>query len=180
MADKTRPALGLDEVLSVAFAGRPKDMGACVGHFANSLPVKIPIWKALGADGSSRGFRSLVAAVSKNMSAVKTAEMIAPIEVSRACREMNIDYQPPRVAVTYSPKLARTECRLFPVEGSWDLFFCFLEYEDDVKLGVCILPSRAGESRHESLLTLVFFFSKGHLRSSGLLRQDSQRHEAAV
>lgn len=136
VADKTRPALGLDEVLSVAFAGRPKDMTACVGHFANSLPVKIPIWKALGPDGSSRSFRSLVSAVSKSMSAIKKAEMIAPIEVSRACRAMDIDYQPPRVAVTYSPKLARTECRLFPVEGSWDLFFCFLEYEEDVKLGV--------------------------------------------
>lgn len=139
VADQTRPQLGLDEVLSVAFAGRPKDMGACVGHFANSLPVSIPIWQVLQADGSTRSFKELVSAVSKNMSAVKKAEMVAPIEVARACRNANVDYEPPRVAVTYSPKLARSECRLFPVEGSWDLFFCFLEYEEDVKLGVCCL-----------------------------------------
>jgi len=124
VADKTRPQLGLDEVLGVAFAGRPKDMGACAGHFANTLPVKIPIWQALKADPTGRSFRSLVGAVSKNMSTIKKAELVAPIEVARACRSMSMDYQPPRVAVTYSPKLARKECRLFPVEGSWALFFC--------------------------------------------------------
>jgi hypothetical protein len=161
VADKTHPQLGLDEVLGVAFAGRPKDMGACAGHFANTLPVKIPIWQALKADPTGRSFRSLVGAVSKNMSTIKKAELVAPIEVARACRSMSMDYQPPRVAVTYSPKLARKECRLFPVEGSWDLFFCFLEYEEDVKLGVCVaLPACAYLiSRYSNISPL------GHLRS---------------
>ncbi len=136
MLDKARPQLGRDEVLSLGFSGRPKEMTACVGQFANALPVKIPLWCALVSHTSDRSLKSLVSAVSKNISAVKKAEMFSAVEVVRACRSLNIDYTPPRVAVTYSPKVANSECRLFPVEGSWDLFFCFLEYEEDVKLGV--------------------------------------------
>lgn len=136
--DKTRPKLGLDEVLSVAFGGRPKEMNTCVGNFVNLLPVKIPVWQALGK--SDRSFKSLVSAVSKNLSSIKKAELFPPVEVARECRKQNIDYQTPRVAVTYSPKLAKSECRLFPVEGNWDLLFCFLEYDDDVKLGVSYDP----------------------------------------
>ncbi|KAH8706253.1 hypothetical protein BGZ61DRAFT_493214 [Ilyonectria robusta] len=83
---------------------------------------------------------SLVSAVGKNISAVKRAELFPAVEVVRSCRNLNIDYIPPKVAVTYSPKLAKSGCRLFPVEGSWDLFFCFLEYENDVKLGVIYNP----------------------------------------
>lgn len=109
---------------------------SCVGQFANALPVKVPLWQVLNSDKSDRSFKSLVSAVGKNISAVKKAEMFPALEIARACREQNIDYQPPRVAVTYSPKLAKAGCRLFPVEGSWDLFFCFLDYEEDVKLGV--------------------------------------------
>lgn len=134
VVDKTRPQFGRDEVLSVGFGGRPKEMAACVGQFANALPVKIPLWNALHkSDGS---FKALVAAVGKNISAVKKAELFPAVDVVRSCRRLYIDYEPPKVAVTYSPKLAKSECRLFPVEGSWDLFFCFLEYENDVKLGV--------------------------------------------
>ncbi|KAF7554762.1 hypothetical protein G7Z17_g2660 [Cylindrodendrum hubeiense] len=136
--DKTKPQFGRDEVLSVGFGSRNKDMASCVGQFANALPVKIPLWCAIHkGDGS---FKALVSAVSKNISAVKRAEMFPAVEVVRSCRNMNIDYEPPKVAVTYSPKLAKSGCRLFPVEGSWDLFFCFLEYENDVKLGVIYNP----------------------------------------
>lgn len=81
-----------------------------------------------------------MSAVGKNISAVKKAELFPAIEVARASRSLNVDYRPPSVAVTYSPKLANPECRLFPVEGSWDLFFCFLEHEEDVKLGVIYNP----------------------------------------
>lgn len=138
VVDKTRPAFGLDEVLSIGFGGRPHELDACVGQFANALPVKLPLWQALyGGDGS---FKALVSAVGKNISAVKKAELFPAIEVARASRSLNVDYRPPRVAVTYSPKLANPECRLFPVEGSWDLFFCFLEYDEDVKLGVIYNP----------------------------------------
>ncbi|KYK57278.1 amino acid adenylation domain protein [Drechmeria coniospora] len=138
VVDKAKPQFGKDEVLSIGFGSRPKGMGACIGQFANALPVKVPLWDVLHqADGS---FKALVSAVGKNISAVKRAELFPAVDVVRSCRDLNIDYSPPRVTVTYSPKLARSECRLFPVEGSWDLFFCFLEYEDDVKLGVIYNP----------------------------------------
>ncbi|KAM4066491.1 AMP-binding enzyme [Hirsutella rhossiliensis] len=138
VVDKKRPQFRKDEMLAVGFGSRPREMGACVGQFANALPVRVPLWKAL--DESDGSFRALVAAVGKNVSAVKKAELFPAVEVARSCRGLNIDYEPPRVAVTYSPKLARSECRLFPVEGSWDLFFCFLEYDTDVKLGVIYNP----------------------------------------
>ena len=114
-------------------------MATCIGQFANALPVRIPLWDSLERhDGS---FRSLVTATGKNLSAVKKAELLPPVDVARAARESGRDYAPPKVAVTYSPKLANAECRLFPVEGPWDLFVCFLEYEEDIKLGVIYDPS---------------------------------------
>lgn len=138
VVDKTHPAFGLDETLSIGFGGRPRELDACVGQFANALPIKLPLWQVLHCgDGS---FKALVSAVGKNISAVKKAELFPAIEVARASRSFNINYKPPRVAVTYSPKLANSEYRLFPVEGSWDLFFCFLEHEEDVKLGVIYNP----------------------------------------
>lgn len=133
--DQTRPRLGEDEILAVAFAGRPKDFQRCVGQFANALLVQVPLWNCL-LDSPQSTLQSLVKAVSSNVSQAKRAELFPPIEVARCSRTHNIQYQPPKVAVTYSPKLAREECQLFPVEGAWDLFFCFLEYENDVRLGV--------------------------------------------
>lgn len=31
---------------------------------------------------------------------------------------------------------SREECQLFPTEGAWALFFCFLEFDKEVKLRV--------------------------------------------
>ncbi|KAM3435501.1 hypothetical protein MY4824_004817 [Beauveria thailandica] len=140
VADRTRPPLGKEEVLSVGFGGRPKEMNSsCVGQFANALPVRLPLWQTLEqGDGS---FRSFVSAVGKNLSAVKKAELFPAIELARLSRESGNDYQPPKVAVTYSPKLAKAGCRIFPVEGPWDLFICFLEEEYNVKLGVIYDPT---------------------------------------
>ncbi|KAM3505259.1 hypothetical protein MY10362_003058 [Beauveria mimosiformis] len=140
VADRTRPPLGKEEVLSVGFGGRPQEMNSsCVGQFANALPVKLPLWQTLEqGDGS---FRSFVSAVGKNLSAVKKAELFPAIELARISRESGNNYQPPKVAVTYSPKLAKAGCRIFPVEGPWDLFVCFLEEEYDVKLGVIYDPT---------------------------------------
>ncbi|KAM5343580.1 hypothetical protein ACJ41O_012117 [Fusarium nematophilum] len=133
--DKKHLQHGRDEVISVGFGGRPKGMETCVGQFANALPVKMPLWKVLETQDGS--FKSLVSAVGSNISAVKRAELVPALDVVQARRSLNLDSQLPNVAVTYSPKLAESGCcRLFPVEGSWDLFFCFLEYEDNVKLGV--------------------------------------------
>lgn len=132
--NKPRPQFGKDEIMSVGFGSRPKEMLNCVGQFANALPIRVPVWQVMSdGDGS---FKALVSALGKNISSVKKAELFPAVDVVRSCRDRNLDYEPPRVTVTYSPKLANAECRLFPVEGSWDLFFCFLEYEDDVKLGV--------------------------------------------
>ncbi|KAG8418963.1 putative Hybrid PKS-NRPS biosynthetic cluster [Metarhizium acridum] len=140
VADITHPPFGHDEVVSVAFGSRPKEMDSCIGQFANALPVKIPLWECLGADASQTAFKSLVSVVGKNISAVKKAELFPATELARTCRNLNMDYEPPKVTVTYSPKLAEPSCLLFPVEGPWDLFFCFLEYEDHVKLGVIYNP----------------------------------------
>nr|POF14112.1 hybrid pks-nrps synthetase tas1 [Quercus suber] len=150
--DRTRPSFNVNEVLSIGFGGRPKEMASAVGHFANALPVKVPIWQALDPSTSDQSFKSLVSALGKNLSMVKKAEMLPPIDVVRACREQGLDYQSPRVTVTYSPKLAEEECRLFPVEGSWDLFFCFLEYETDVKLGVRICHGLSSCSKLKVLI----------------------------
>ncbi|KAJ2964349.1 hypothetical protein NQ176_g10799 [Zarea fungicola] len=46
-----------------------------------------------------------------------------------------------KVAVTLSPKLADDRCTLYPVNGVWDLFFCFLEHADGVSLGVISDPT---------------------------------------
>ncbi|KAF2015411.1 acetyl-CoA synthetase-like protein [Aaosphaeria arxii CBS 175.79] len=159
--DQTRPQRNKDLVLSVGFGSRPKEMNSCIGQFANALPVKVPLWKILESKSAGRNFASLVSATGKNISAVKKAEMFPAVDVVRACRSATVDYEPPRVAVTYSPKLAKPECRLFPVEGTWDLFFCFLEYENDVKLGVIYNPKvfslqqiRDMETKFEGLVQL--------------------------
>ncbi|KAI0190564.1 amino acid adenylation domain protein [Astrocystis sublimbata] len=162
--DKTRPPLGRDEVLNIALGGRPREMTSCVGQFANTLPVNIPLWRCLQGYDQTNGYRtsaSLVSMFKKIMSSVKQSELFPSIELLRTCRDMNINYQPPKVTVTFSPKLANGECRMFPVEGSWDLLFCFLEYEADVKLGVIYNPRvfsgeamRGMKSQFENLVTL--------------------------
>lgn len=137
VANVTRPQYRKDEVLAVGFGGRPQDMGNTVGQFANALPVKVGFWDVLTATGPQQGtFRELVKAVGRNVSAVKKAQMLAPIEVAQACRDLGIAYKPPRVAITYSPKLSDDAHRLFPVEGSWNLFFPFHEYDSEVRCGV--------------------------------------------
>ena len=133
VADRTRPPLGSEQVVSVGFGSRPESMANCIGQFANALPVKMPLWRAYSSDGS---FRSLVAATGKNISSVKKNELFPVLDIAKAVRESGASYDAPRVAITYSPRLANTGCRLFPVNGVWDLFFCFLEYEDVVELGV--------------------------------------------
>uniref|UniRef100_A0A0C4DIN8 Uncharacterized protein n=1 Tax=Fusarium oxysporum (strain Fo5176) TaxID=660025 RepID=A0A0C4DIN8_FUSOF len=142
VANVTRPQLGLDEVLAVGFGSRPQEMGSTVGQFANALPVNVGFWDALTTKGPHQGtFREFVKAIGRNVSAVKRAQMLAPIEVAHACREFDIAYKPPRVAITYSPELSHPDHRLFPVEGAWNLFFPFHEYESEVRCGLVYDPS---------------------------------------
>ncbi|KAF2733364.1 acetyl-CoA synthetase-like protein [Polyplosphaeria fusca] len=143
IVDHSRPRFSTDEVITVAFGGRPKGMENHIGQFTNGLPVKLPLWEAV-LDGDGR-FKTFVGAVSNNISRVKRAETVSPIEVAAMCRDSNMLYTPPKVAVSYSPALADSRCRLFPVEGSWDLFFCFLQTGDNVQLGVVYDPVAISE-----------------------------------
>ena len=131
---------GEDQALTVGFAGRPKGFERTIGQFANGLPIKIPIWDCLSNELDTGTLTSLIAAVSRNVGKMKRAELFSPLDVAKSSRSHGIDYVPPKVAVTYSPRLAEHECSLFPVEGAWDLFFCFLEEEDGVNLGVRLTP----------------------------------------
>jgi len=58
------------------------------------------------------------------------------MDIHKFAREEGFHVPRSQVAITLSPKLSRPECSLYPVEGNWDLFFCFLEAEDSVSLGV--------------------------------------------
>ena len=73
------------------------------------------------------------------MSRAKNFDRFPVVDVYRAAREEGVVPQKPQVAVTLSPKLSRDECVLYPVEGIWDLFFCFLEAETSVSLGVSVI-----------------------------------------
>nr|POE79797.1 hybrid pks-nrps synthetase tas1 [Quercus suber] len=138
VADETKTPFGREEVLSVGYGSRPEALKRCVGQFANALPVKLPLWGVLKRGESS--LAALVRAMSKNISAVKKAELFSVTETIRAARKANIDCEAPRVAVTIIPKLAAAGCRVFPVEGRWDLYFCFQELQDGVTLGVIYDP----------------------------------------
>ena len=107
-----------DQALTVAFAGRPKRFNKTIGQFANGLPVKIPIWESLSGELNTGTLALLIAAVSRNVDRMKRAERLSPLDVARSCRSHGIDYSPPKVAVTYSPKLAEYKCSFFPVEGT--------------------------------------------------------------
>ena len=133
---KSKTLYGEDQALEVAFAGRSQGFESTIGQFANALPVKLPLSDFAQLDSRSATLAALIAAVSKNISKVKRAERFSPLDVARSGRAHNVMYSPSKVAVTYSPGLADPKCRLYPVEGKWDLFFCFLEVGTSVELGV--------------------------------------------
>ena len=60
-----------------------------------------------------------------------------------------------KVAVTFSPKTANSRCTVYPVEGVWDLFYCFLEKEDGVLLGV------SGDNTNDTLPTIHADYMSG-------------------
>ncbi|KAL9117893.1 MAG: hypothetical protein Q9187_005564, partial [Circinaria calcarea] len=138
---KSKTPYGEDQALEVAFAGRSQGFESTIGQFANALPVKLPLLDFAQLDSRSTTLAALIAAVSKNISRVKRAERFSPLDVARSGRAHNVMYSPSKVAVTYSPRLADPKCRLYPVEGKWDLFFCFLEVETSVELGVIYDPT---------------------------------------
>lgn len=129
-----------DHSLAVSFGGRPEGFENTVGQFANPLPVKIPIQEHFLADhGSSKNtLASLVTSVSRNVSQVKKAERLSVLDLARGWRRKGRlgHFHSPQVAVSFAPALADKRCRLFPVEGRWDLFFVFQDGPDAIELGV--------------------------------------------
>ena len=82
-------------------------------------------------------FRQLVTRVAAALSSGKRHELCPFLSVLEAAQKArNGDLPDFKVAVTFSPKTASNTCTVFPVEGIWDLFYCFLEQEDGVSLGV--------------------------------------------
>lgn len=125
-----------DQTVAVGFSSRPRGFEKTIGHFANALPVKIPIWEELTRTSGEPTLQSLVKAVSNNISKAKRAERFTMLDIAASSRTQKQSFFPPKVAVTYSPRLADQQCNLYPVEGAWDLFFCFLEQDSKVDLGV--------------------------------------------
>ncbi|BDD57852.1 hypothetical protein MPDQ_001039 [Monascus purpureus] len=136
----SKPSYRKDHVLGVAFAARPKGFETSPGQFASPLPVKIPLWDCLLSAEDRPSLKELVTAVSRTFSQVKKHERLSLLDIAKNCRENGIDFHPCKVAVSYSPKLAEDSCRLFPVEGNWDLFFVLLENDLGIELGVVYDP----------------------------------------
>ena len=123
-----------DHCLQVAFGARESMYSDCVSHMANTMPIRVPLTQALtsGADLSS-----FVKQLGKFVSQAKKFESYPFLSLLDNIRQRDLGADLEcKVAVTFSPKLASEDCTLFPVEGIWDLFFCFLEREDGVSLGV--------------------------------------------
>ncbi|KAH6654887.1 amino acid adenylation domain protein [Truncatella angustata] len=129
-----------DHALAVSFGGRPQGFEHTVGQFANPLPIKIPVLDHFLAEpGSERNtLASLVTAVSRNISRVKKSERLSLLDIARRWRANSRfgQFNSPQVAVSYAPAFKNECCRLFPVEGTWDLFFVFQDGPRGVELGV--------------------------------------------
>lgn len=139
-----------DHALSVAFDGRPEGFENTVGHFANALPIKIPVARHLQSDQGANTLSSLIRSVSSHISRVKKAQRLSVLDIARTCHAKGLEFDAPRVAVSYSPRLSNDSCRLFPVEGTWDLFFVFLDCPEGIELGVRNLPSLKTKSAGSS------------------------------
>lgn len=138
----TEPDYGADQTVTVAFGGRPAGLEKSIGHFANAMPIRIPFTEASRkTSGAAQvSFDNLVKLVSKQISTAKKHERYSILDLSRARASRGLETPRAQVAVTLSPKLSHKECTLYPVEGPYDLFFCFLEGDDNVTLGVIYDP----------------------------------------
>lgn len=130
------PDGGADHAVTVAFGGRPAGMEETVGQFANAVPIRIALSEVFASKQPS--FEALVNLVSKEVSTAKKHDRLSYLDISNAHRKLGLQVPPAQVAITLSPKLSRKECTLYPVEGPYDIFFCFLEGDDGVALGVSL------------------------------------------
>lgn len=128
------------------------------------MPIKTPLSFLLEQKAT---FRDAVNAVGRSISVAKKHEMFPFLSlIEEARREVDNSLLDFKVAVTLSPRLSEKSCKLYPVEGVWDLFFCFLEQEEGVSLGVCHLQS------HSMYDTLDFYelTPSGHCKPGNLRR----------
>lgn len=149
----SKPSPHHDHVLQVAFGARQPKFAKCVSHMANTMPIRVPVSDVMNGKGD---FSDLVKNVGKRISQAKKHEMfpfMSLIEASRQEGETNLS---DKVVVTFSPKLADGRCTLYPVQGVWDLFFCFLEHDDGVSLGVITDPTVLDDAAVEKLKTDFF------------------------
>ncbi|KIK03064.1 hypothetical protein K443DRAFT_95740 [Laccaria amethystina LaAM-08-1] len=151
------PDGGADHSVTVAFGGRPAGMEDTVGQFANAVPIRIALSEVLASGPPS--FEALVNLVSKEVSTAKKHDRLSYLDISNAHRKLGLQVSPAQVAITISPKLSRKECTLYPVEGPYDIFFCFLEGDDGVSLGVIYDPTVFSKS---DILFLKEAFSSLH------------------
>ena len=137
----SEPDYGAGNVITVAFGGRTDEMEGTVGHFANAMPIRIPWMESFqsGSDPSAATFDVLVKMISQQVSRGKRFERFSALDLTRAWNRRGNSVPPTQVAITLSPQLAHPESCLFPVEGSYDLFSCFLEQNDSVRLVVGVL-----------------------------------------
>ena len=129
-----------DHTLQVAFGAREQKFAKCISHMANTMPIKQPVSELLHSNGT---FSDYVKSVGKRISQAKKHEMFSYMSLLEASRTetKNEDAVTDKVVVTFSPKLANPCCTLYPVQGVWDLFFCFLEHDEGVSLGVITDPA---------------------------------------
>lgn len=152
MAAHANPTPHHDGILQVAFGAREPRFASCVSHMANTMPIRQPVSALLQKNGSS--FAELVKLVGKSISAAKKNEMLPFMSLVEATLSKgNESTAASKVAVTLSPKLADDRCTLYPVNGVWDLFFCFLEHDDGVALGVISDPTVFDNAALEAIKT---------------------------
>ncbi|KAE8334193.1 hypothetical protein BDV24DRAFT_170444, partial [Aspergillus arachidicola] len=153
----SKPTPHHDHTLLVALGGRPQGYEGCVSHMANTMPIRTPVSSLLQRRAT---FADAVKEMGRSVSTAKKHEMFPFVSLVDAARETMSDKMLDfKVSVTFSPKLASENCTIYPVEGVWDLFFCFLETQNGVSLGVisnpAVFDSDALETMREQFLDTV-------------------------
>ncbi|KAL9093503.1 MAG: hypothetical protein Q9165_003898 [Trypethelium subeluteriae] len=129
-----------DHALMLAFGGHPPAFASCISHMADAMPVKSSL-SSLPRCFEKATIADVVKALGKNLSQPKRHEIFSFMTlIEEASKVMDDSLLRLEVAVTFSPMLADSRCSLHPMERVGDLFFCFLEREDGVSLGVVANP----------------------------------------
>ncbi|KAF9522313.1 hypothetical protein CPB83DRAFT_887614 [Crepidotus variabilis] len=167
----SEPNEGADQAVTIAFGGRPGALENTVGHFANTVPIRIPLADILSSQ-TPPTFEELVRLISTEISNAKKYDRLSYLDISEAHREAGLRVPPSQVAITFSPKPSHSECSLYPVEGPYDLFFCFLEGEASVKLGVIYNPLVFSDADISTLKDAFWSLRKNTFEEAPLIISD--------